>query len=137
MFGRLAPLLLVATVLAGCGGGSGGTQARATCTSPAARRALTRLNRDVAALKRAAAKPAKNTLLGNVATNAATDRFLNDVATAPVSNLIRNRMIDHAAAALVGSCEQCFQALEANRPIPAIAQGEDQSCQGETTTSSG
>jgi hypothetical protein len=36
-------------------------------------------------------------------------------------NLIRNRMIDHAAALLTGPCEQCFQALEAERPIVAIA----------------
>ena len=36
------------------------------------------------------------------------------------SSAAKNRMIDHAAAALVGSCEQCFQALEAERPIPEI-----------------
>ena len=29
-------------------------------------------------------------------------------------------MIDHAAGALAGACEQCFQALEAERPIPNI-----------------
>ena len=36
------------------------------------------------------------------------------------SSAAKNRMIDHAAAALVGSCEQCFQALEAEQPIPGI-----------------
>ena len=52
--------------------------------------------------------------------NAATDRFLHDVDVAPLDNLVRNRLIDHAAAVLVGTCEQCFQALEAERPIPSI-----------------
>jgi hypothetical protein len=33
-------------------------------------------------------------------------------------------MIDHAAALLHGSCEQCFQALEAERPIVNIAHGD-------------
>jgi hypothetical protein len=36
---------------------------------------------------------------------------------------VKNRFIDHAAAALVGSCELCFQALEASRPIPSIGHG--------------
>ena len=30
-------------------------------------------------------------------------------------------MIDHAAAAVATSCDQCFQQLEAMRPIPQIA----------------
>jgi hypothetical protein len=50
-----------------------------------------------------------------------TDRFLHDVQTAPVDNLVRNRMIDHAAAIVAPVCQQCFQALEAERPIPSIA----------------
>jgi hypothetical protein len=32
-------------------------------------------------------------------------------------------MIDHAVGALGGECEQCFQALEAARPIPNIRTG--------------
>ena len=36
-------------------------------------------------------------------------------------DLARNRLIDHAAGALVGECEQCFQALEAARPIVKMA----------------
>jgi hypothetical protein len=46
------------------------------------------------------------------------------VATAPVDNLVRNRMIDHAAAIVSPVCEQCFQALEAARPIPALRYGD-------------
>jgi hypothetical protein len=93
---------------------------QASCRSPAAVRATARLVADVAAIRRAAARTTTNTLKGNPAVNRATDAFLSDVETAPIGNLARNRMIDHAAAALVGACEQCFQALEAARPIVQI-----------------
>jgi hypothetical protein len=82
-----------------------------------------RLEHDVAAIRRGARRPTKDTLKGNSTINAATDRFLVDVNKAPVDLLVKNRFIDHAAAALVGSCQQCFQALEAGRPIPAISHG--------------
>jgi hypothetical protein len=74
-------------------------------------------------MRRAAALPTKNTLDGNAAINHATDKFLNDVELAHITNLARNRMIDHAAGTLAGACEQCFQALEASRPIPNIRMG--------------
>jgi hypothetical protein len=129
-------LASAALVAAGCGGGGtkqGGGSTReagvgatptSTCSARGRTRALARLRADVAALRRAAGVPTKDTLGGSAAVNRATDRFLHDVAVAPVDNLVRNRMIDHAAAALVGACEQCFQALEAARPIPAIAHGD-------------
>ena len=63
-------------------------------------------------------------LQGNHAINVATDRFLNDVALAPIGNLKRNRLIDHAMGTLSGACEQCFQALEAARPVVNIRLGE-------------
>ena len=90
------------------------------CVSPLA---IAKLDADIAAIRSAAALPRKSTLLGNAAINRATDRFLNDVAVAHITNLARNRMIDHAAGALAGACEQCFQALEAERPIPSIRTG--------------
>jgi Flp pilus assembly protein TadD len=120
----------LALVVAGCGGTSMQTGASSTskpkpvATTARCRRATARwtkrLGRDVAAIRRAARLRTNDTLKGNAAVNAATDRFMLDVAKAPVDLLVKNRFIDHAAAALVGSCEQCFQALEANRPIPAI-----------------
>ena len=115
-------LLILATVLllAGCGG-SGSKHA---CKNPKAARALARLEADLTAIKHAADFPAPDTLKGNAAINRATDRFLLHVETAPLDNLTRNRMIDHAAAALLGTCQQCFQALEASRPIPSIAHGD-------------
>jgi hypothetical protein len=139
---RLLPLLLVAAA-AGCGGSGSPprtsatathaqsatrTSAAQTCAARAKARALKKLDADLAALRRAAAHPGKDTLAGNAAVNRATDRFLTDVNTAPIDNLARNRMIDHAAAALLGACEQCFQALEAERPIPAIEQGDRGTC---------
>jgi hypothetical protein len=110
--------------LAACGSGSHHSAARTTtrsCTDPRAARDLARLRADVAAIRIAARKPTKNTLDGNPAVNHATDRFLADEGRAHVSLLAKNRFIDHAAAALVGSCQQCFQALEAGRPFPAIS----------------
>jgi hypothetical protein len=115
----LALLVLVCTLfLAACGGAKHG------CRSPAAERAAARLENDLTAIKHAAALPTRDPLKGNRAINRATDRFLLHVETAPIDNLTRNRMIDHAAALLLGSCEQCFQALEAARPIVGIAHGD-------------
>jgi hypothetical protein len=111
----------------GCGGSKKhGAATTSSATKPRCARRVSarwtaRLERDVAAIRRAARRPTKDTLKGNPAINAATDRFLVDVNTAPVDLLVKNRFIDHAAAALVGSCQQCFQALEAGRPIPAIS----------------
>jgi hypothetical protein len=119
----------LAVLAAGCSGSADrpvatpATTTKKVCKSAATERATARLERDVAAIRRAARLPARDTLKGNAAVNAATDRFLLDVARAPVPQLAKNRFIDHAAGALVGACEQCFQALEASRPIPSIAHG--------------
>jgi hypothetical protein len=88
------------------------TTATKQCVSP---KAVAKLDADIAAIRRARGNDA--------ATNRTTDRFLLDVATAKITNLKRNRMIDHAVGALGGGCEQCFQALEAARPIPNIRKG--------------
>ena len=113
-------LLLLGAVLllAGCGGGKASQNA---CRSPAQRRALAQLEADLGALKRASNLPVHDSLKGSPAVNHATDHFLRDVALAPLDNLVRNRLIDHAAAVLLGACDQCFQALEAERPIVSIA----------------
>jgi len=103
-------LALCVLALAGCG-----ESHKAAKCSPKVTRALVRLDRDVAAIRGATT---------SAAVNHATDRFLHDVFTLPIDNLTRNRMIDHAAAALTGRCAQCFQALEANRPIVTIRFGK-------------
>ena len=114
-------MALAVLALAGCGSGSKPRAAAGPCVSPAAQRALTRLAADTASIRSAANLPTKSTLDGNPAINHATDRFLYELDTAPIDNLMRNRLIDHAIGALVGECQQCFEALEADRPIPSIA----------------
>jgi len=125
---KLLGLTLVAAAavaLAGCGGSK---HAQSSACAQRQARAVRVLNADLVALRRAADRPTKDTLKGNAATSRATDRFLLDLAKSPLDNLARNRMIDHAAAAVAASCQQCFQALEAARPIPAIAHGARGSC---------
>lgn len=122
---RAVVLLACATLcLAACGSSKKAPSKQQTAACRATVRAVAKLNADITAMRKAARTPTKNRLQGNHAINVATDRFLNDVATAPIGNLKRNRLIDHAAGTLSGACEQCFQALEAARPIPAIRVGE-------------
>lgn len=118
---RGTALLVCALLLAACGSGAKTSAQAKNCTSPKAARALRKIRADTAAIRAAANLPVKDTLKGNATVSRATDRFLLDVETAPIDNLQRNRLIDLAAAALVGSCEQCFQALEAERPIVTMA----------------
>src|SRR5207248_8514258 len=116
---RYAGVVLRVLVLACCAvlclaacGGTAKPKTAAKCVSP---KAMAKLNADIGAIRRARSDQA--------AINRAADRFLLDVATAPITNLKRNRMIDHAVGALGGECEQCFQALEAARPIPTLRTG--------------
>ena len=126
------PLFLVlAFAAAGCGGGHSASRSATTttttttrsCRTAATARAEARLRTDVARIRRASRLKTRDSFKGNPAINAATDRFLLDVAQAPIALLAKNRLIDRAAGALEGECAQCFQALEAARPIPAIAHG--------------
>jgi hypothetical protein len=98
------------------------TTTSVTCADVSA--ALAKIQRDLASMRRAAALPTKNRLDGNHAINVATDAFLRDISLAPITNIRRNRLIDRAAAVSASVCQQCFQALEAERPIPAIRAGE-------------
>ena len=119
---RAAAVLAAALLLAACGTKTAAPKTTSTaCRGQAQTRAMARLHRDLATLRAAGEIPVKNTLIGGPAVNHATDRFLNDVATAPISNLRRNRLIDYAARYAIATCQQCFQALEAARPIPSIA----------------
>jgi hypothetical protein len=93
-------------------------------TSAAQRRSLAVLDRDVARLRAATAASPSRTLRGTPALRRSTDCFLHDLERSPVGNLSKNRIIDHAAAAAASGCDQCFQQLEAVRPIPAIAEGD-------------
>ncbi len=122
-------MLLTVAVAAGCGGGDH-RSANPYPDDPALveraqtdaqRAALAQAADDVAAMKRAAAKSPGKSLKGTRVERKATARFLERLKTSPLDNLTQNRLIDHAAAAVSFTCEQCFQQPEANRPIPAIA----------------
>jgi ABC-type enterochelin transport system substrate-binding protein len=127
--------LLVTLTLAACGAHKSSAPP-ATTTQSAAKAeakakackhqavALAKIHRDIAQLQAAYKLPTKDKLLGNHAINVATDKFLNDIQLAPISNLQRNRLTDLAMSAIGTHCQQCFQALEANRPIPSIHAGE-------------
>jgi hypothetical protein len=84
-----------------------------------------RLTRDVVRLRVLAAPIRKKTLDGTPELSRAVDRFLLDVADRDVPVRVRSRFIDRAAAIVSPLCEQCFQALEASRPI---AGGAKMSC---------
>lgn len=124
MLGRVVPVVLLIAVgllaLTACGASSRPAAQPTTTAGPAKQCrkqavALTRINRDLTAMQRASTEATMSTL---------TDQFLLHVSTAPLTNLQRNRLIDHAAAAVSIKCPQCFQALEAERPIPAIRAGD-------------
>jgi hypothetical protein len=52
--------------------------------------------------------------------SAGTDRFLLDLGRSKIPLSEQNRLIDFAISATLGKCQDCFQALEAARPIPAL-----------------
>ena len=127
MLRAVATLSCAALCLAACGGSkhtTGAIQGTTTVGNCVNTAAMTKLHSDVAAIKRASNLPTKNTLDGNPAINKATDKFLLDVGTAKIDNKRKNRLIDLAMGSLANQCEQCFQALEAERPIPSLRYGD-------------
>jgi hypothetical protein len=134
--------ILALLVFAGCGGNGGSatpappaqtaTQPRpavyaddpqviARATTARQKRDLVELWADTGAMRQAAAKSEHSSLKGDPAVRRATSSFIDDLDRSTIDNLSKNRVIDHAAAAVATVCEQCFQQLEAMRPIPAIA----------------
>lgn len=134
--------ILALLALAGCGGDGGSatpappaqtaTQPRpavypddpqviARATTAGQKRDLVELWADTGAMRQAAAKSEHSSLKGDPAVRRATSSFIDDLDRSTIDNLSKNRVIDHAAAAVATVCEQCFQQLEAMRPIPAIA----------------
>jgi hypothetical protein len=110
-------------VAAGCGGGGGGRHhttterlsepARPPCRhrgplTPKQRIWYRRAVATLAAMRKAHTHARASTL---------TDRFLNDLGRGNLPIYIANRLIDHAVAAVTAICQDCFQALEASRPI--------------------
>ena len=127
-------LALAIVLLAGCGGSKHAalqptptttkTTAAAKVRTPLVRaliRDYAALGADVRAMRAAALKVHKQTLKGTPAIRRTTDRFIADLQKSRLTLKSQNRMIDHAAGAVSTSCDQCFQQLEAMRPIPQIA----------------
>jgi hypothetical protein len=121
-------LVSLAVLLTGCTAGPWGSSQHGSSTTsapvvrtPQQKRDLTHLSADVAAIKRAAAKVSHRTLMGTPALQRTTGAFLDRLDRSTLDPKMKNRMIDFAASAVAGSCDQCFQMLEAARPIPEIA----------------
>jgi hypothetical protein len=117
---RLLASALCALVLAGCGGHPLAPSASSPTNKVllSQKRQEARLFRDVALIRAEARKTKTSTLKGTPALRRLTARFIGDYdRSSAIPRLRKNRMIDHAVGALAGTCEQCFQQLEAIRPI--------------------
>jgi len=121
---------VVIALAAGCGGAKHAvstpstTTATTTVRTPRVRaliRDYRRLGVDVTRMRAEAVKVHRGTLLGTPGLRRTTSRFIEDLEGSHLAPKARNREIDHAAAAVATSCEQCFQQLEAIRPILQIA----------------
>jgi hypothetical protein len=94
---------------------------RSACKlTPQTRAQLAKAQRDLAALRRLAKKQTGYTELGTTAMQNATGRYLDDLTNSKLDNFRVNRLIDLGVDAAGAYCGQCFQMLEANRPIPAM-----------------
>jgi len=111
-------LAVVAALAAGCGSSTHTAKSTTAhrlnpnCASHpvtvAQKRANRRLLGILALMRRAKTHDAESRL---------TDRFLLAEETSGLSAYIRNRLLDHAVAYATPKCQDCFQALEAARPI--------------------
>jgi hypothetical protein len=137
---RVAIVLVALAVLApGCGGSKRAAprtaaprpvannpfpqdpQILARTTSPRARRNLVVLASDIHAIKREAPHAKTGSRMGTPRLQRLTNHFLIDLKRSGVDIVSQNRIIDHAAGIAAPVCDQCWQMLEAERPIPAIA----------------
>jgi hypothetical protein len=126
-------VVLGVAVLAGCGSTAkheSSSPPATSITSPSScnltaltRRQLARAQHDLAKLRTVAARQKRYTELGTPAMQLATGRYLDDLTTSRLGGIRVNRLIDLGASVVAAYCGQCFQMLEANRPIPALAHG--------------
>jgi hypothetical protein len=116
------PILVAAVSLSGCSGPSSPpTTSPSVARTGQQKRDLARLWSDVGAIKTAAAKVSHRTLMGTPELQRTTGAFLDRLDRSSLEPKMKNRMIDFAASAVAGSYDQCFQMLEAARPVPDIA----------------
>ena len=122
----LVPAAVVVAVAAGCGSGAHRDDATTIASpsgchlTPAVKAAIGRSQRDLARLRAVAAKQTAYSDLGTPAMQLATGRYVDDLSNSPIDGLRRNRLIDLGVSVVTGYCGQCFQMLEASRPIPEL-----------------
>lgn len=121
-------------LVAGCGGRAAAPPA-AAIASPSqcrltaqTRRQLARAQHDLARLRTVAAHETRYTELGSSAMQLATGRYLDDLTTSKLDNFRVNRLIDLGASVASATCGQCFQMLEAARPIVSMKYEAPQDC---------
>ena len=118
-------------VAAGCGSKTAKQQTTTAAAVPAVsqgacklttqtRAQVAKAQRDLAALRRLAKTQTGYTELGTTAMQNATGRYLDDLTNSKLDNYRINRMIDLGMSVAAAYCGQCFQMLEAARPIPAM-----------------
>lgn len=121
----IAALLLLVATLAFAACGSSNRAAAAPPPAPGLQRDLARIDVDLRLLRKVEAPVTRSSLMGTPAIQKATGRFLDDLDTSVIPLITRNRLIDHAAAAISGVW-QCFQMLEADRPIPELTRAGEE-----------
>src|SRR5690348_6895174 len=114
-------VVVLALALAACGSQQRKAEPPRANENPRVRRDLAQAQADIAHLRKVTAPVHRSSLMGTPAIQAATGRFLDHLDRSSIPALQKNRLIDHAAAAVSGVCGQCFQMLEADRPIPELA----------------
>ena len=123
---RVGVAILLAALVAGCGStkavspASPVTPVTKQTLTPPQQRELATLRAHIRRLKVVAA-PVHHSLMGTPKLMAATSTFLDHEEASWLDNLTKNHLISLAASAVAGSCDQCFQQLEASRPIVQIA----------------
>jgi hypothetical protein len=129
-----AAVALLALAAAGCGGGGGGGTAqttRATTTARAGgirpcilsarqRAAVAAARREIARMHRLEAPLTKWKPTGPSKLELAVERFLLDVGELPVD--VKAQLMNKAKSA-VGLCGDCFNAIEAEEPVPTTRLG--------------
>jgi len=115
---RVLLLVLVAGLAAGCGSSSHATKTTAAhrlnpnCATHPVTRAQKRAYRRILPILAAMHRTKTHDEMSRL-----TDRFLLAEETSGLSIYVRNRLIDHAIAYATPVCQDCFQGLEAARPI--------------------
>jgi hypothetical protein len=117
----LLPVAAAAVLAVAACGSSRHAAAPPPAQSPRVKHDLARIHADLARLRTLTAPVTTSSLMGTPAIQNATGRFLDDLTTSKIPLIQQNRLIDFAAAAVTGVCGQCFQMLEAARPIPELA----------------